>query len=375
MIKIVRNISIAFAVVLNLSVLPLYGAEPNKALNEGIALFNKGKYMEALGLFNQAKSTNSDNPMLHYYMASALMKLNQKEDAIREYKMTLLLDPNGRLASYCQTALQSLGAAEAPAPKAAPPAKATGKAGVPPKGAAALRGGKRPGESNSAGWNPEPPVKVSTPQTPQVISVLCGCPLCHRLDLILTDLNTKHGDNVEFTRTMMSAGDDKTKELIKKFSINRCPTVLLIGTDGQPAREFTGVIPERDLHEHIGELAKMSPKTRLTSVEDKYFAEQRKMVVSEVDSRVAHDQIRVDHTIKQIQQEADDDIAALLLTRDVDREAKRELIKNDMERRTKSVRDDFERRKREWYAAADARIKALQATGGYNKKKEAEPAK
>lgn len=338
-------------------------AAANKSLNEGIALFNSGRYMEALGLFNQAKATDSDNPLLHYYMASALMKLNQKPDAVREYKMTLILEPDGKLAPLCRTALKALGAdqssSSATAPAAPAPAKISAEKGKNTKANAKGDKGNKTADSTTP--------KVAAAQTPQVIAVLCGCPLCHRVDLMVADLRSKYSDKVEFHFLSSKDADEKTQDLIKQYRISICPTVLLISDSGEPAREFTGLIPERDFRREVEELAKYSRTNRLETVDNRHFEELRKIVVSEVDSRVAHDQIRVNHTIKQIQEERDADVSDLLKSKSQDREEQIELVKNEAERRMKFIRDDFERRKKEWYAAAEARIKAIQSTGSYNK--------
>jgi hypothetical protein len=339
-------------------------AAPSKPLSDGIALFNQGKYMESLGLFNQAKSTDSDNPMLHYYMASALMKLNQKADAIREYKMTMALDAGGKLAAYSEAALRTLeGSAVAPKGKSA--AATTG--GASPAAASKSGGPKQAsGRSHSAPPSLSEPTKVEADQTPQVITVLCGCPLCHRVELMVTDLNTKYGDKIEFHRTMQNAGDDKTKALISKYSIHTCPTVLLIGNRGATAHEFKGMISERDLTREVDELARLSATTRLSTIENKFLNDQRKLIVDEVDSRVSHDQIRVNQAIKQLQADAAAE-QELIPKTDPDRSMKIELTRTEVERQSKFLREDFERRKKEWYAAAEARIKAVESTAGGRK--------
>lgn len=350
------------AFLLVCGVTPTKAAPPsNKYMQEGIALFNQGKYMESLSSFNQAKATDSDNALLHYYMASALLKLNHKEDAIREYKLTLVLEPQGRLTSLCETALRALGAAQTSLPTASPAVVPT--TASPGKGDGKLstaRSGK-PSEVITSAKKPQPS-KSAALISAKCVSVLCGCPLCQKLSLTLTDLHSKYGDRIEFVRTTKNATDEKSKELIKNYSVSECPTVLLFTERSEHATEYRGNIVLADLVRDVDLLAKSATKTRYTPIEDKSLASMRKMVVDEVEARISHDVERVDFQVKKIQQDCDADLANVN-RRDSDAESQRELIKNESERKIKAVRDDLERRKREWYAAAEERIKGISSTG------------
>lgn len=339
-----KFIRLFFAVLASVFCLAGTCAAHSKALDDAIAAFNKGRYMESLGLFNQAKISDSDNPLLHYYMASALMKLNQKPDAIREYKMALLLQPKGKVAEYCEAALKSL----EPSPL---PAKKTMASAAAPK---AIPGAKERVEL--------PPVS----QQPQVISILCGCSLCHRADLMLTDLHTKYGDQIVFIRTMKNSADQKTRDIIEKYQPRQDPTVILINNNGTPAGTYVQLIAEADLHKAVDDLAKTSPRRRMASPDDKKLSELRDGLVAEVESRISHDQLRVDFEIKQIEHEKNLDIAALTV-RGSEREIQAEQIKNEAERKIKFINDDFEKRKKEYYKAVQDKIKGLESTASYGK--------
>lgn len=82
----------------------------DKHLEDGVAAYNAGNYSDAVGLFGQALSTEYNNPLLHYYYGNALNKMKQKPDAIREYRIALSLQPDGKMADYCKQALEALGA-------------------------------------------------------------------------------------------------------------------------------------------------------------------------------------------------------------------------------------------------------------------------
>jgi hypothetical protein len=86
----------------------------SKILSKGIEAYNAGHYQKAIGLFGQAQATEFSNPVLHYYLANALSRVNQKTDAIKEYRIALALQPDGQMGQYCTAALESLGALPGP---------------------------------------------------------------------------------------------------------------------------------------------------------------------------------------------------------------------------------------------------------------------
>jgi hypothetical protein len=86
------------------------GMAASEILNKGIKAFNSGHYQKAIGLLGQAETSEFNNPVLHYYLANALSKVNQKPDAIKEYKIAMALQPEGQMSQYCTAALEALGA-------------------------------------------------------------------------------------------------------------------------------------------------------------------------------------------------------------------------------------------------------------------------
>lgn len=339
----------------------------NPALNQAIAAYNQGKYIESLGLFNKAKSTDSDNPLLHYYMASALVKINQKPDAIREYKLTMALDPGGNLGKLAETSLNALEGAKAAVPTATSkltPATKVPNAATKSQGAADPSGGRLPYVPGRANSEPPRADKVRADQTPQVVALLCGCPKCQQLELLMTDLYTKYADKIEFVRLMQSSKDPATLAMVKKYSLSTCPTILLVSNTGEPAREFLNLISDRDVTREVELLAKNSRTNRLKSVAEQKMAEQRKLIVDEVDARVSHDELRVNNSIRQIQTDLANDIQSLQIRDTREKEAAIEVMNKEAQRKQDFLKQDFERRKKEYYAAAEARINGLQSTGG-----------
>ena len=80
--------------------MPVLASDPK--LDQGIREYNAGHYSEAVSLFNVAQTSEFNNPVLHYYLANALAKINMTKDAIKEYKVAMALQPEGQLA--CITA-------------------------------------------------------------------------------------------------------------------------------------------------------------------------------------------------------------------------------------------------------------------------------
>lgn len=239
-------------------------AHAESFLNKGIEAYNQGKYSDAIGLLGGAKSSDSDNPVLHYYMANALVRMNYKTEAIREYKIAIDLQPKGKLADYCRSALRTLGAAPADAARMntiAPP-------------------------SRSSESSPPPTSDIRQTQQPQLVAVLCGCPLCHRLDLILTDLHTKYGDEIAFVRTMQNAADEKTKDIIKQYQLTTCPSVLLIDGYGRGYKQYSGTISEVELWKEVGMLAAMSQHKQFSSPDQERIAQLSKPIIDEVNARI-----------------------------------------------------------------------------------------
>jgi thiol-disulfide isomerase/thioredoxin len=343
--------------------LPSWSEDQNRFMNSAIEAFKKGNYSETVGLLGAAKPTEFDNPLWHYYMANALSHLNQKQGAIREYQMAMDLAPEGQLKQYCQAALHALAsppAAQAPAAQA-PATEAPSNTTQPVPVMA-----RTPMEAIQAlkrGQTFRVPLIAS--QQPQVLSMLCGCPLCHRLDLVLTDLQTKYGNQVRFTRTMMQTPgskevvelDEHVKELLKNYSRSKCPTVIVFNTQGSMQYVYSNNIPVPDLIKAVDELAKASPASQFGKLKNEGLDSRRQLIVNELNTTIAHDQLRLDEEIKQIETETDQQISD---TRSSQTQA--DQMWTEAKERIKKLRADFDRRKQDWTNAAEAKIKALEST-------------
>lgn len=281
--------------------------------------------MDAVGLLGQAQSAEFNNPVLHYYLANALSKINQKNDAIREYKVALALQPEGQLADYCQKALSSL---------------------TSPKGGANSKGGVNP-------LAPKTVLGLTNGQQPQIMAIVCGCPLCHSLEISLADLQTKFGDKVAFRKLQQTSTDPKDMDILMRYAVLACPTVLFFDAQGQLVNRVSGQIPDTDIYKNTQALATASPRT--LSKDEQRLTQQRSQINADAQARINDDQRRVDNEISMIQNQLAIDIANLprysgnIATQ----------LRADADKRITQLKADLERRKKEYSGAADARVGAL----------------
>lgn len=80
-------------------------------LKEGIKAFKAGDFRNAIGLLGSAQSTDFNNPVLHYYMANAFVRLGRREPCIREYRIAYALAPDQEVGQNSKRALMALGVA------------------------------------------------------------------------------------------------------------------------------------------------------------------------------------------------------------------------------------------------------------------------
>jgi tetratricopeptide (TPR) repeat protein len=89
--------------------MPAGAAENGNFLKQGMVEYNAGDYNNASGHLGAALNTEFNNPVLHYYLASCYVHLNQKEAAIREFRIAYALQPDGDAGKLSKTALKYYG--------------------------------------------------------------------------------------------------------------------------------------------------------------------------------------------------------------------------------------------------------------------------
>jgi tetratricopeptide (TPR) repeat protein len=112
----------------------------NPIMTQGIREYTAGDYANAAGHLGAALSTDYNNAKLHYYLASAYSHLNQRDDAVREYRIAYALQPDGEVGGYAKQALATLGASTTEK-----------KTDDPPPGAASTAGSANGANKNAPG--------------------------------------------------------------------------------------------------------------------------------------------------------------------------------------------------------------------------------
>lgn len=302
-------------------------------MDQGIAAYNAGHYDQAVGLLGEAEPTNFNNPVLHYYLGNALAHTNHRADAIKQYKLALILDPSEQLAKYCQTAIKNLD------PSAGGPTGKPAAAGKP-----ALPG-----------------------QTPQVLAVLCGCPLCLHMDGVLSELQNQYGDKVLVNRILRNpvAGADKLKvpfetasevhkndAVIKLYKADgMCPTLLFFGSDGQLANQMSGVIADIDLGRQMAAITGNAGAT------DKRNDDMRATIMRDAQARLVDAQRMKEQELQAVQHHADVLRADVVSSRFS--YSARHQIETDMQSDMERINAEFVKRQQQILDDANARANSL----------------
>jgi tetratricopeptide (TPR) repeat protein len=304
-------------------------------MDQGIAAYNAGHFDQAVGLLGEAEPTNFNNPILHYYLGNALAHTNHRADAIKQYKLALVLDPSDQLASYCQTAIKNLD----------------------PKSAASA--GAKPGTADKP---------TLAGQTPQVFAVLCGCPLCIHMELTLRDLQKTYGDKVLITHLLRNAvasaskldlpaetGMESAKNdaIIKRYQADvSCPTLLFFGPDGQLSNKMSGVIADVDMSRQL-DIITGSGGSTAGATTNKHVDDMRATIMREAQARLADAQRSQEAALQRIQQRAQQDRADTPIFR-ASSYARRQ-IDIDMQKQMEQVKADFAKKQEDILNDANAR--------------------
>jgi len=79
-------------------------------MQQGIKEYYAGDYLNAAGHFGEAESADFNDPKLHYFLANTFVHLNQREAAVREYRIAYALEPTGEVGTLSKNALVLCGA-------------------------------------------------------------------------------------------------------------------------------------------------------------------------------------------------------------------------------------------------------------------------
>jgi tetratricopeptide (TPR) repeat protein len=83
---------------------PVLGA--TSMYNDGVADYQNGRYQQAVVKLAKATGAEPKNAVAHYYLANALVKCADHQQAAEEYRASLMLDPTGSVSVFCRAALK-----------------------------------------------------------------------------------------------------------------------------------------------------------------------------------------------------------------------------------------------------------------------------
>jgi hypothetical protein len=112
-----KGMAFLFALSCSIAISAPAALAENPYLLQGIKEYYAGDYLNAAGHFGEAESADFNDAKLHYYLANTFVHLNQREAAIREYRIAYALEPNSEVGSLSKTALTLCSAEGAPAEK------------------------------------------------------------------------------------------------------------------------------------------------------------------------------------------------------------------------------------------------------------------
>jgi tetratricopeptide (TPR) repeat protein len=85
-------------------------ASDNPFMQQGIKEYYAGDYINAAGHFGEAESADFNDPKLHYFLGNTFVHLNQRDAAVREYRIAYALEPTGEVGTLSKNALILCGA-------------------------------------------------------------------------------------------------------------------------------------------------------------------------------------------------------------------------------------------------------------------------
>lgn len=99
-----RKFTLTLLACLTSATLPV--AAVTRAYNDGVALYQAGKYDQAALALAKATGAEPGNALAHYYFANALVHVGAHDQAAKEYRTSLLLEPYGTVSAFCRAALK-----------------------------------------------------------------------------------------------------------------------------------------------------------------------------------------------------------------------------------------------------------------------------
>jgi tetratricopeptide (TPR) repeat protein len=301
-------------------------AVANSYLSDAIKEYNAGHYEKAIGLFGAAEQNNFNDPVFHYYLANAYLKTNRTADAVKHYKIALAMQETGQVAEFCKAALEKLQP-------------------VSPASSAKARSATTGAESGGQ-------------QLPEMHVSECGCVMCHRLELLLTQVEAKYHGRLIIKRSDSNLVDLRKGSIPTSLKpLTTCPTVTFFDSQGHQSAFLYGDISEQELWQKIELIAQSAGPVRLTASETK-IVELRTAIAEDANKRVAEAQRLLETEVAREESSARQRQRDLSHT-DGNFRAQYDDISRELTERMARLNADFEKHKAEIYDEAAKRARGV----------------
>jgi hypothetical protein len=167
---------------------------------------------------------------------------------------------------------------------------------------------------------------------------------------------------------MKNALDPEVKQIAQDYSADACPSVLLFDTQGKLVKKLDGTVAEADLRRDAEVLAASAGKPKFASGTDDRLAQQKDTIMKDAQARVSDDRRRADEEIRMLQNEETFMIQDLTSGRHYARSEDINQVREEIRKKIEFLNKDYDRRKTETFAAAAAKIQALESTAGGTRK-------
>jgi len=197
--------AITSSILMGAAFLPSFAG--SGSLTQGVALYNKGDYRQALPFLEKAVTENPYDGTSHYYLGLCYQAAKQNGPARQHFQYVLQSSKDAKLRSFASTALNSM-----------PAARASGSGG----GAAA------PAQPNPAQANVAAAPSKNYGRCKVIMFETSWCHYCHEFAPDFDSTGNQYRGKMDFQR--VDAEQDRT--LADKYGVHSYPTLVYLDSKG-----------------------------------------------------------------------------------------------------------------------------------------------
>ncbi len=191
------------------------------------ALYDAGKYNQALQGFEAVARAKPTDATAHYYIGLCCQNLLQKSRAAKEYQYVAATSSNAQLRQMAQTALARL-ASSSQTVTTGFSARDRAAAASRWAAVASLSAGPNGGTSAARGSRVKKVIEFYTN----------WCHVCSDFAPTFEQTKNKYGGRVEFLQ--LDAEDGANAEMTARYAVKRYPTMIYLDTNGVVLRRSEG---------------------------------------------------------------------------------------------------------------------------------------